>query len=219
MKKMTSFILCTLTICTLLTSTSIAQTMTEKKSAVVFEEVQLTDSVTLEDGGVKTELKSVSYGIRKKKVFLLAVVKIYVAEFFAAEPSKLRKTSDDILSSLKSAGTIQLRITVSRDLTGTQISESFKEALKANGVDSENTSQELTQILTTLNEFKQFKTGDVFSLTATWKDKMATMYLQKPGQPLQKITGPEKFATDLFSIWFGIPADPKLEDLKKSLLK
>ncbi len=196
-----------------------AQTITTHATEKTFEDVKLVDTVTLEDAGVKTELKSVSYGIRKKKVYLLAVVKIYVAEFFAADSTKLQKTSEGILPSLKSAGPVQLRFTVSRDLTGSQISESFIEALKANDIDTEKTSKELAEVLASVKDIKKFKTGEVFSLTAFWKDGTATLWIQKPDQTIQKITGAEKFATDLFSIWFGTPADPKLEDLKKALLK
>ncbi len=131
MNQMKTALFCFISIWAIFATTSVsAQTLTEKTSTVVYEDVKLTDSVSLDDGGVKTELKRISYGIRKKKVFMLAVVKIYVAEFFASEPTKLIKTNDGILNSLKLAGAVQLRITVSRDLTGAQISESFKEALK-----------------------------------------------------------------------------------------
>jgi Chalcone isomerase-like len=196
-----------------------AQTVTAHASDKIFEDVKLSQSITVEDAGLKNELKSVSYGIRKKKVYLLAIVKIYVAEFFAADPAKLQKNSDGILASLKSAGPVQLRLTVSRDLTGTQISESFAEALKANDIDADKSSKELATVLSSVHEIKKFKTGEVFSLTATWKDGNATLLIQKPDQSVQKISGPEKFVSDLFSIWFGKPADDKLADLKKSLLK
>lgn len=108
---------------------------------------------------------------------------------------------------------------MTRDLSGTQISESFTEALTANGIDAANTSSELKTVLATLGEIKKFQNGETFSLTASWKDSNATLFIQKPDLSIQKITGPEKFVTDLFSIWFGKSADSKLEDLKKTLLK
>ena len=203
----------------LLMSNSMAQTILATPSETVFEDIKLTKSITIDDNKIITELKSVSYGVRKKKVFLLAVVKIYVAEFFAAEPTKLVKTDAGILNSLKSAGSVQLRFTASRDLTGSQISESFKEALKENGIDLEKSSSELTDVLAAIHSVQKIKNGEVFSLTSIWKNSTATLLIQKPDQTIQKISGPEKFAVDLFSIWFGKPADPKLEDLKKSLLK
>ncbi len=196
-----------------------AQTITAHTSDKTFENVKLSQSVTIEDAGLKNELKSVSYGLRKKKVYLLAIIKIYVAEFFAADPTKLQKNSDEIIASLKTAGPVQLRLTVSRDLTGSQIYESFVEALKANDIDADKSSKELADVLSAVREVKKFNTGEVFSLTATWKDGNATLLIQKPDQSIQKISGPEKFVSDLFSIWFGKPADDRLADLKKALLK
>ncbi len=185
-----------------------------------FEDVKLSSSVTVEDSGLKTELKSVSHGLRKKKVFGLIPVKVYVAEFFAKNPEKLKKTSDDILTSLKLSEAIQLKLTLSRNLSGTQITDSFKEALAANKIDTEKTSKELTEVLSILNKIEKFKTAETFSISALWqKDDMATLIIQKPDGSTQKITGPDQFVTDLFSIWFGIPVDGKMEDLKKTLLK
>jgi Chalcone isomerase-like len=196
-----------------------AQTLTTKPSEKTFEDVKLLDSVSFEDGTVKADLKSVSYGLRKKTKFGLITVSVYVAEFFVADPTKLQKTSDGILASLKTAGPVQLRLTVSRDLTGEQISDSFAEAFKANDIDLEKTSKELTDVLSAIKDIKKFKKGDVFSLTIYWMNTTATLLIQKPDQSIQKISGPDKLATDLFSIWFGISADTKLEDLKKALLK
>jgi hypothetical protein len=196
-----------------------AQSITSSPSDKSFEEVQLTDSVLLEEGGVKTSLKTVSHGLRKVKKFGLVTVSVYVAELFAKNPTSLVKTNEGILTSLKSAGPVQLRLTVSRDLKGSQISDSFKEALKANDIDTANTTAELSAVLTAVNGITKFKKGEVFSLTAEWKDTTATLFIQRPDQSIQKISGPEKFVTDLFSIWFGKPVDDKMEDLKKTLLK
>jgi len=98
------------------------------------------------------------------------------------------------------------------------MSESFKEALKINGVDLEK-NIELTTLLKALIDIEKIKAGEVFSVTASWLDGSANIFIQRPDQTIQKISGPEKMVTDLFSIWFGQPADAKLEDLKKTLLK
>ncbi len=202
-----------------LNSQSNAQTISATRSDKSFEDVKLSDSILLEDNGAKTTLKSVSFGLRKVKKFGLVTVSVYVIEFFAKNPALLVKTNDGILNSLKAAGTVQLRLTVLRDLKGTQISDSFKEALKANDIDSTKTTTELTAVLTAVNEITKFKKDEVFSLTAEWKDGNATLFIQRPDQSIQKITGPDKFVIDLLSIWFGKPVDEKMEDLKKTLLK
>lgn len=196
-----------------------AQTLKATPSDIIFEDVVLTNSITLDENATQTTLGKVSYGLRKVKKYGLITVSVYVIEFFAKDSTKLNKTNDGILNSLKSAGPIQLRLTVARDLKGSQISDSFSEALKVNGVDTANTTPELTAVLKAINEITKFKKGEVFSLTAQWKDNNATLLIQKPDQSIQKITGPDKFVIDLFSIWFGKSADEKLEDLKKTLLK
>jgi hypothetical protein len=196
-----------------------AQSITSTPSEQTFEDVKLTDSVLLDDSGTKTSLKNVSHGLRKVKKFGLVTVSVYVLEVFAKNPSSLVKTNEGILSSLKTAGPVQLKLTLARDLKGSQISDSFKDALKANDIDTANTTTELTAVLKAVNEITKFKQGEVFSLTAEWKDTTATLYIQRPDQSIQKVTGPEKFVNDLFSIWFGKPVDDKMEDLKKTLLK
>jgi len=111
MKKIATLFYTSILMATLLFSHSIkAQSITTQASDIIFNDVTLTAKVLLHDGSVQTELKRVSYGLRQKKVFLLAVVKIYVAEFFAARPEKLQKNNEFILSSLKSAGPLHLRI-------------------------------------------------------------------------------------------------------------
>ena len=167
----------------------------------------------------KTDLKKVSHGIRKKKVFGLATVKVYVAEFFSAAPEKLIKTEDGILSSLKKSEAVELKLTMSRDLSGKKITDSFKEALEKNGLDLNSLSPELSSVLNELNQVAEFKKNDTVSLTSTWNDTKATLFIQKPDGKIKQITGDEKFVTDLFSIWFGTPADDKLADLKKALIK
>lgn len=185
----------------------------------LFEDFKLVSKSTLNFHDKKIELKPVSHGMRKKKVFGLATVKVYVAEFLSAEPEKLDKSETGILASLKKSNAVQLRLTMARDLSGKKISDSFKEALEKNNIDINALSKELTLVLKELNQVPEFLKNESISLSATWKDNTATLFIQKPDGKVETITGDEKFVTDLFSIWFGIPADDKLADLKKILLK
>lgn len=212
------------TVCSLFFTAAFAYktTITHQTSDTVFEDVKIASSSKLETSTGHIELKPVNYGIRKKKVFGLATVRVYVVEFLAAAPNLLNKSEDKILSSLKSAGSVQLRLTMSRDLAGSKIVESFNEALAVNSVDTQNLSPELKQLMAELSSVSEFKTGDTFSLLASWKDVAegnATLYIQKPDGQVKTITGQEQFVMDLFSIWFGKPADDRLGALKKVLLK
>lgn len=204
-------------------STALAETILYKISEKApFEDVKLTETTTLNYQNKKVDLKPVSYGIRKKKVFGLVPLKIYVIEFLAASPNLLDKTEDKILSSLKSSQPFQLKLTLSRDLSGKKITDSFKEALEVNAVDVEKPSKEIAEVIKTLSDVKEFKSGQAFSFLATWadpKDTTATLIIQKPDNTTETITGDEKFITELASIWFGKPSDDRLSDLKKVLLK
>jgi hypothetical protein len=193
--------------------------ITDKVSEITFEDVHISSYSSLLSQGKTTDLKMVNHGIRKKKVFGLATVKVYVVEFFAADPSKLDKTEDGILNSLKKAGAVELKLTMSRDLAGTKITSSFKEALEHNGLDINNLSKEMSELMTELSSVKEFEKGQSFSLLATWKDTTATLFIKRADGSIKTITGNEVFATDLFAIWFGKPADDKLAELKKSLIK
>lgn len=197
-------------------------TIAHQLSETTFEDVKIAASSTLETPKGKVELKPVAHGIRKKKVFALATVRVYVLEFLSANPQLLNKHEDKILASLKDSGIVELRLTMSRDLTGKKIVESFNEALEVNSVDIKNLSPELKQVMDEVSGISEFKTGDTFTLLASWKDaaeNQASLFIQKPDGSVKTITGHEKFIVDLFSIWFGKPADGKLGELKKALLK
>jgi hypothetical protein len=201
------------------TNPAVDPSITYKTSEINFEEANISSAATLYDHGKITELQLVNHGIRKKKVFGLATVKVYIMEFFAADPTQLDRTEDGILTSLKKAKAIDLKLTMARDLSGTKISDSFKEALEHNGLDINNLSKEMQELMAELSSVKEFEKGQAISLLATWKDSSATLFIGRPDGSIKTITGNETFATDLFAIWFGKPADDKLADLKKTLIK
>ena len=193
--------------------------ITDKASEIVIEDVHISSYSTLFNQGKSTELKMINHGMRKKKVFGLATVKVYMLEFFAADPTQLNKSEDGILGSLKKAQPVELKLSMERDLSGKKITDSFKEALEHNGVDINNLSKEMSELISELSTVKEFEKGQSISLLATWKDANATLFVKRADGTIKTITGNEAFVTDLFAIWFGKPADDKLADLKKLLIK
>lgn len=186
-----------------------------------FEDAKLVNSVVLvNDDKTEVSMKKVSHGLRRKKVFGLVTVDVYVMQVLAAAPEKLVKDEAKFLDSVPMAGPVQLHLTFSRDLPGDKISSSFKEGLEANGLktDEKSLGTELGTIMKELNAIKEFKKGQSFAITFTWNGDNATVYLTDPNARIISVTGPKAFATNLLSIWFGKPADSKLEDLKKSLV-
>jgi len=201
-----------------------AQNLKTTLSQKQIEDFKLAASTQYDDGANKSELKAYSSGLRKKKAFGLVTVKVYIAELLLAKPENFIAHEDQALASLKSAGPVQLRLTMLRDLTGKQISDSFQDALLPYDLKEENYSKELKELFKIISGINTFKTGEVFSLAVSWTESKATMLIQKPDEKIIKISGDSLFATQLFQIWFGKPADPKkvedkLIDLKKDLLK
>lgn len=197
-----------------------AITITPEPTAEKFEDVAVLKSSTIELSEKESvNLTNVSYGMRKKAVFGLVPVRVYVLQFLAAHPEKLVKTTDGILGSLEAAGPVQLFLTFSRDLPGPKISDAFKEGLETNKVNVKKLSLEMQQVLTEISAMQEFKKGESFAVTVIWNGPQATIHLQDPKGTLKSITGPKEFAEQFLSIWFGKASDGKLNDLKKELIK
>ncbi|MEQ1721871.1 MAG: chalcone isomerase family protein [Pseudobdellovibrio sp.] len=197
-----------------------AVSLKTETTANLFEKAKLVKSVTLQnDDKTETQMLAVSHGLRKKAVFGLVAVNVYVMQILAARPEKLVKTEDGFLASIKDAGPVQLHLTFLRDLPGEKISSSFKDGLEANKIDVKNLSPELTQVLGEISAITEFKDGESFSITFTWAGDKATAYLTDTTLKIKTVTGDKVFADQLLSIWFGKPADGKLENLKKDLIK
>lgn len=199
--------------------TSAAQLKTETTSKT-FEKVKLIKSATLQnDDQSESQMTSVSYGLRKKAIFGLVPLNIYVMQFLAAAPSKLVKTEDGVLASLKDAGPIQLHLTFLRNLPGEKISDSFKDGLEANKIDVKKLSPALSKVLSEVSSVSEFKEGESFSITINWTADKSIVYLTDSKLKMKTIIDSKEFADELLSIWFGKTADSRLADLKKSLIK
>jgi hypothetical protein len=197
-----------------------AVTIKTETTNKVFESAKLVKSVTIQnDDKSESVLNAVSHGLRKKTVFGMVPVSVYVLQVLAAKPEKLVRTPEGFLASVKEAGPVQLHFTFSRNLPGEKISSSFKDGLEANEVNVKTLSKELSQALSQISEIKEFKEGQNFSITFLWAGDNATTYITDPTLKISTITGPKEFADQLLSIWFGKTADSRLEDLKQTLVK
>lgn len=200
-----------------LATVSIAATLRTETTTKLFEGAKLVKNVTLQnDDKTEAMMTAVSYGLRKKAVFGLVPVNVYVMQFLAAKPEKLVKTEDGFLTSLKNAGPIQLHLTFLRNLPGEKISTSFKDGLDANKI--KTLSPALTQVLKEVSDITEFKEGEVFSITIHWTGEQAIAYLTDASLKMKMVAGTKDFADQLLSIWFGKTADDRLEDLKKTLI-
>lgn len=198
-------------------STHAAVTIKTETAAEKFEDVTLIEKATLEIDTTKSELKKVSHGLRKKAVFGLVPVRVYVLELLASNAAKLDKTEDGFLKSLSASGPVLLHITFLRDLPGPKISDAFKEGLESNGI--KTLSPELEKVLKEISEIKEFKKNESFSIAVSWKEKEASIFMQQTGGAIKTVSGASEFAENFLSIWFGKPSDGRLGDLKKSLIQ
>ncbi len=200
--------------------TAFGVTLKTETTNKVYEHAKLVKSVTLQnDDKSESVMNAVSHGLRKKTVFGMVPVSVYVLQVLAAKPEKLVRTPEGFLASVKEAGPVQLHFTFSRNLSGDKISSSFKDGLEANDVNVKALSKELGQALAQISEIKEFKEGQNFSITFTWAGDNATAFITDPTLKISTITGPKQFADQLLSIWFGKTADSRLEDLKQTLVK
>lgn len=202
-------------------SVSHAILLKTETTSKTFEDAKLVNSVVLvNDDKTEVAMKKVSHGLRRKNVFGLLTVNVYVMQMMAAAPEKLVKDEQKFLESVQGAGPVQLHLTFLRDLPGDKISASFKDGLEANGIktDDKSIGTELATIMKELDNIKEFKKGQSFAITFTWNGDNATVYLTDPNARIISVTGPKAFAYNLLSIWFGKPADSKLGDLKKTMI-
>lgn len=201
-------------------SMSYAATLKTETTAKVFESAKLIKKVTLlKDDKTEAAMEHVSHGLRKKAVFGLVPVSVYVLQLLAAKPEKLVKTEEGFLASLKEAGPLQLHFTFLRDLPGEKISDSFKDGLKANKLDITKLPAATETVLKEVSDIKEFKEGEAFSITVNWEADKAVVYLTDATLKIKTVTGDKVFADQLLSIWFGYTSDSRLEDLKKTLIK
>ena len=192
--------------------------MTSLPGSEKFEEVMLLNSRTLTVNGTATVIKEISHGLRKKAIFGLVPVRVYVAELLATHPEKLIRTESGFLPSVKAAAPVQLHLTFLRDLPGRKVSESFKEGLEANKINVRKLTSELNQVLEQIAAIQEFKKGQSFSVTAIWTGSQGAILLED-SEKIKVIPGSDEFIQQIFSIWFGKPADGKLTELRKELFK
>lgn len=183
-----------------------------------FEEIDLLSGAQLNIDSQNIALTKISHGLRKKAIFGLVPVRVYVLQLLAAKKDKLVKTDEGVLKSLKESGPIMLQLSFLRDLPGSKISEAFKDGLESNKINIKKLSPELTSLLNEIANIKEFKKNESFSIAINWTKQNSTAYLKQDGKDLITISGNSEFAEQLLSIWFGNPSDSRLGDLKKSLI-
>ncbi|MES3037310.1 MAG: chalcone isomerase family protein [Bdellovibrionota bacterium] len=160
-------------------------------------------------------LTKVSEGVRIKKIAFIKV-KVYRAELFTSGGT-WKKGEDNLLEKIDGNLPIVLRLNLLRDIGGAKIEDSFRDALKANDVDLNSTGiKELMAAVKSTKEIKENETASFVGFKKATGEEV--VILVGPDGKETETQGSPGFIKNLFSIWFGKPADDQLAQTKKDLL-
>jgi hypothetical protein len=182
--------------------------------------ITLNKTASINDAkGSPTNLKMdlLGAGIRTKTV-LVVEAKVYVLQLFSDNKAGFVRDSSALSSLIKNSNRIALKIDMLRTVSASAMSESFKEAIEANGyaIDSE-----LNNILGLFSNSADANQGKTLTLLMT-KDlaqNKSNIYYEDAKGSLRSVVASPEVMTKIMSIWLGAPADSGLEKLKTELLK
>lgn len=201
----------------LLSVNTSAALLTPEGAGEKIEKVALATSATANIEGESIKLTSVGAGLRAKKVVFVNV-KVYVGQLYLASPATFKKSDAEALGSLKDQKAVAVQLHFVRDVDADNVQKSFKEALKANKIDIEESS--VKQFLDSVSKGGEAKEGKALTiLGAHLKDGSEAILYETTSGNLSEIKGSAGMIEKIFSIWLGKPSDDGVAQLKKSFLK
>ena len=206
----------TLVLTTLLLSMNAsAALLTNEASSNKLEKVALSSAATYSLENENLKLSEVGAGLRAKKVVFVNI-KVYVGELFVSDLSKFNK--ENPLLSLKDQKAVAIQLHFLRSVDAENVQKSFKEALKANDVNLEDSS--VKQFLDAVVKGGESKEGKSLTIVgAKLKDGSEQISYETTTGSTTDIKGTTGLVEKVFSIWLGKPADDGVAHLKKSILK
>lgn len=201
----------------LLSVNATAALLTPEGTGEKVEKVTLSTSATANVESEALKLTSVGAGLRAKKVVFVNV-KVYVGQLFVSSPETFKTSEAEALTSLKDQQAVAIQMHFLRSVDADNVQKSFKEALKANGVSSDEAS--VKQFLDSVSKGGEAKEGKVLTvLGAKLKDGSEAVLYETTSGNVSEIKGSAGFIEKVFSIWLGKPSDDGVASLKKSILK
>lgn len=167
---------------------------------------------TLRVGGQTFTMHLTGAGLRKKKLGFVNV-DVYVAASYVDLSTGISPA--DPITSVKASDARVMKLTLTRDLSASQIKTGFEDCLVANGADLKEPN--LKGILDQLT-FDMPKGAEVLisSYRKVSGSKDEFLYIEMPAKDITG-GGPELGVT-FWRNWFGIPADDGLKVLKAALV-
>ncbi|WP_413944640.1 hypothetical protein [Bdellovibrio sp. HCB-162] len=201
----------------LLSVNASAALLTPEGAGEKVEKVSLSTGATAHVEGEAIKLTSVGAGLRAKKVVFVNV-KVYVGQLFVASPESFKKSDAEALGSLKEQKAVAVQMHFVRDVDAENVQKSFKEALKVNKIDTEDSS--VKQFLDSVSKGGEAKEGKALTVVgAHLKDGSEAILYETTGGNVSEIKGSTGLIEKIFSIWLGKPSDDGVAQLKKSFLK
>lgn len=160
-------------------------------------------------------LELVGKGIRTKSVLFISV-NVYEAQFLVSDKPAFMSAlkSGTPMAALAKADKAELQLKFLRNVSASKIETSFREALEANKISPK--SPNMKAFLKVIEDSPKFDEGKTVVLTGNIKE--GTMLYTDPAGKTTTMKVGTADVLNLFSIWFGTPADGGLEKLKNALL-
>ena len=192
-----------------------ASLLTTEGTGGSVEKVQLPTMARLATPEIS--LKSVGAGLRDKKVVLVNV-KVYVGQLFVSNLETFKKTDTDALNSLSDQKAAAIQLHFLRDVDSENVRNSFRDALKNNSVNLEDTS--VKAFLNAVVAGGEAQKGKVMTVLAFKNDDgTETVVYENTAGKATEVKGPAGLMKNIFAIWLGKPSDDGVKKLKSSILK
>ena len=179
------------------------------------EGVNIPKAATLNLPDRQLGMTTVGFGLRQKKVAFIPV-KVYCASVLVSEPASFVRSAanDAALVSLDKMQANAIRLDFVRTVDAATVKSSFAEALTANKVDLNSTN--VKAFLNAVATGGDAQSGK--ALTIAGNEKTGVVLYEDTNGKIQQVQGDAKLVHDVFSIWFGVPADDGIAALKSELI-
>jgi hypothetical protein len=164
-----------------------------------------------------TKMKLTGTGTAFKK-FGVSKAKIFMMQYFTENPSKLVRTKDGVLGSIKDVGVTAIRITFMRNIDSATISDTLSSYIVENiGKDELPRYQnDINGLSNAITSDASFILGDSIEITA---HKNLVVYENSKKQIFIITSKNDDLTTKLFSMFFGNTTDVETNSLKAQLLQ
>lgn len=201
----------------LLSITSSASILNPEGAGIRIENIHLASMATSTVEGEPLKLTSAGSGLRSKKIVFVDV-KVYVAQLFVSNIEAFHNSQLESPAALKDQSAAAIQLHFLRDVDSEKVQESFTEALKANNINTGDST--IKQVLEAVRKSGEVKKGTTMTILGhRTKDGNEVISYESTRGIVTEVKGSPGLIEQIFSIWLGKPSDSGVAQLKKSLFK